>query len=273
MIIQRLAVAPVALLLAAVCAFAQYEKPKGMRGAQPAPPLAAMKLIIGVNDIVGGVAEPGWPIIVSAVLMAGEGLAKLDLPAALRVRVRDENQTETALALEAIPRPPDATPEAPRYWIAPETETRKLPPGRYDITLAPADAMGAGVRIESADLRVLTPEAQRASQAGLLRIQRSLLSQRLEEALAEAERMTAADGKDRRAWVARGDILMMQDKPDEALEAYEKALELAEAAEEHEPLALMERRKAAFFRALEKRGVDLSSRPVKKRLQMRQRPS
>jgi predicted RNA polymerase sigma factor len=56
------------------------------------------------------------------------------------------------------------------------------------------------------------------------------------------------------AWIAKGDILMLKDNPDEALAAYDRALELHRKAG-NEPLAIQVRRRQAFTRILEKRGV------------------
>ena len=70
----------------------------------------------------------------------------------------------------------------------------------------------------------------------------------------EAERLTGEDSQNVDAWIAMGDLLLAQDLPDEALKAYDQALAIFEKLEQ-ESLALEERRRAAFFRSLEKRGV------------------
>jgi tetratricopeptide (TPR) repeat protein len=145
---------------------------------------------------------------------------------------------------------PAGSDEAQLFWIATESATKDLAPGRYHVSFEPVE----GLRIESGDLIVEETNPEHASWLGLLNIQRSLLLGKDDEALAEADRLTVSDPGNADAWIAKGDILMGKDLPDEALKAYDKALELQEK-EDSEPLFLEERRRAAFFRSLEKRGV------------------
>jgi predicted Zn-dependent protease len=88
----------------------------------------------------------------------------------------------------------------------------------------------------------------------LLKIQKSLLLGKDDEALAQTDQLTTSDPANADAWIAKGDILMGKDLPDEALNAYEKALDLVKETD-NEPLFIEERHRAAFFRSLEKRGV------------------
>lgn len=239
----------------------QDEKPQGMRGAKPIE-RPASALVVGVNDVVGGVAQPGWPLIVSATLVAADD-KQVPVPPDLRLKVTSEGGQELALPFTVVPRPQDADAEQPQphYWIASEDATRALAPGRYNITLV-FDGERKDLRIESADLRVVAPDPERPADPGLLRIQRGLLNDKPDEALAEADRMIGANENDQGAWIARGDILMMQDKPDEALAAYDKALELAEAAEDKHPLAIQQRRRDAFLRTLERGDETTATRPA-----------
>jgi hypothetical protein len=208
------------LLLSASLTFGATDAPVMMRGAKLAKPKDP-DLVIGVNAVAGSVAQPGWPIIVSA---------NKTVPASLNIKVTDEQNKEVAVAFERVN----------DFWIAGENT---LKPGRYHITLVPAGDM----RIESGDLLVGPSDADLL---GLLKIQRALLTGKDDEALAEAERHPeSAD-----AWIAKGSILLGKDLPDEALAAYDEALKLRNP-KAGENLALMARRRDAFFRSLEKRGV------------------
>lgn len=251
-----------AVLLLAVVGYGQDKRPAPMRGAaKPAEPLPAAALVIGVNETVGSVAEPGWPIIVSAALVAEEDGAKVTVPAGLRLIMTDESNKEVALRFDPIPRPADADAAQAYYWLAAEAATKGLAPGRYNVTLAPAEGELKGLRIESGDVRVVTTDPARGGDLGSLKIQRSLLLDKQDEALAEADRLIAADATNSGAWIAKGDMLMMRDKPDEALAAYDSALKLVEKTDK-EPLFIMERRRAAFFGSLEKRKVLPATKPA-----------
>lgn len=186
-------------------------------------------LIVGVNAVTGGIAEPGWPIIVSAAFGDGKDAP---LPADLKVKVTDDKGKEVAVTFERVK----------DYWIAGENA---LHPGRYDVTLTPA----GDLKSKAGSLNVEPADDSRAEMLGLLRIQRALLAGKTDEALAETERHP----KSMDAWIAKGDILLAKDLPDEALAAYDKALTLQDP--DDELLALHKRRQAAFLRSLEKRGV------------------
>jgi hypothetical protein len=216
------------ILFLALPAFAAKPE-KTMLGAKLAdakPP--AMTIVVGANAVAGGVAAPGWPIIVSAATDDDK-----PVPAGLNIKMTDDKDKEVAVTFEPVK----------NHWIAGEAATTSLKPGRYHITLVPAGDM----QIESADLRV---EAGDDDSLGLLKIQRALLTGHDDEALAETERHP----KSADAWIAKGDILMAKDSPDEALKAYDKAFEMY-GPKAGENLPLQERRRAAFFRSLEKRGV------------------
>lgn len=254
-------IAALFLLPMAVCAFAQDEKPRGMRGAEPPAPRPPAVLIIGANDVVGGVVEPGWPIVVSATLVVDEG-AEAAVPPELRLKMTDADTTQVALPFEAVPRPAEATAEDAFYWVVAEEATRALAPGRYNITIELPEAQRQLLRVASADLRVVLPDADRARSPGPLRIQRAMLSGKPEEALAEVESLIAADAKNTSAWVAKGDLLMAQNKPHEALAAYDVAMKLTRDAEEEPSIFLLERRRAAFMAAIEKGETGPATKPA-----------
>ena len=217
------------MLFVAPLAFGETPSPTMMRGAklsQPTPP--SMTIIVGANSVTGGVAAPGWPIIVSAAMLDDH-----PVPANLKVRMTDGNGQEVVISFERVK----------DYWIAGESVTKALQPGQYHISLVPA----GDLRIESGDLLVGPADADALA---LLKIQAALLTGKDDEALAEAGRHP--ENVD--AWIAKGDILLDQDLPDEALAAYDQALKLRDP-EAGEDLPLMKRRRDAFFRSLEKRGV------------------
>lgn len=237
-------------LFAVSPAFGQDKQPEMMRGAKLSdlkPPAAT--LVIGANEIVGSIAEPGWPIIISAALMTEEGVTATP-PANLKLKVSNEKGIEVPLAFAAVPQSAQSGEEPKFYWLAPESATQGLTPGRYNITFEPVE----GFAIESGDLKVVPADKEHDAELGSLKIQRSLLLGQDDEALAEADKLTISDAENSNAWIAKGDILMGKDLPDEALVAYDKALEIEEKTDS-EPLFILERRRAAFFRSLEKRGV------------------
>lgn len=221
------------LLLIPVAVVAEPPKKADMmRGAklgEVKPP--AMTIVVGANEVAGSIAAPGWPIIVSAA--TGDDKP---IPANLNVKMTDDKDKEVTLAFERVK----------DFWIAAESATKTLKPGRYHITLVPA----GDLKVESGDLRIEPAGDSRADTLGLLKIQRALVLGKDDDALAEAERHP----QNMNAWIAKGDILMGKDLPDEALAAYDKALKLRKPSD-GENLALMERRRTAFFRSLEKRGV------------------
>lgn len=241
-------------LVSAFASYSQDKKPQMMRGSKLAEPKPLIStLVVGANETVDGIAEPGWPIIVSAALLPEEGEAVAP-PANLKVKMTDEKDKEVTVTFEPVPRPAKSDDGETFYWLASETSTKDLTPGRYHITLIPDKGELKGLRVESGDLRVVEADPTRSGSLDLLKIQRSLLLGKEDDALAEAERLTTADAENADAWIAKGDILMAKDLPDEALKAYDSALKLHKPTDS-EPLFILERRRAAFFRSLEKRGV------------------
>ena len=235
-------------LVIASPSFGQDKQPEMMRGTKLNEPKASIPtIIVGVNEIIGSVAEPGWPVIVSAAMLS-EDESAAEFPSNLKLKVTDESDKEVPLAFEAVPQPNGKRNQL--FWIASESATQGLTSGRYHVTFEPVQ----GIAIESGDFQVVVANPEHSASLGLLKIQKSLLLGKDDEALAEADRQVTSDAQNTDAWVAKGDILMGKDLPDEALKVYEKALEIAEK-DDWEPLFIQERHRAAFFRSLEKRGV------------------
>ena len=249
-----------AVFLSAALACGQEKKPEPMRGidrGQPQPERPT--LLIGVNDAVGALAEPGWPLIVSATRVPDGKTPPTPLPANLRLKVTDERGAEVTVPLTAVPN--DAGPTAKSIsWLAGETATAQLAAGLYRVSAVAGQDGLAGWRIESGEFRVVPQNPERIGLPGHLRIRRSILLGKKDEALAEANRLTAAHAGDKAAWIAKGDLLMLQDKPDEALIAYDRALDLHKPAD-REPLTLLARRRNASLRSLENRGIIVPSTP------------
>lgn len=248
-------------LIAVSALSVQAAEPEMMRGAKMrdrTPPAAT--LVVGANEQVGSIAEPGWPLIISA-LFQSEITPAPALPSGLRVSISDEQNREVAgIAFQPVPRPAGVTGEQSLYWLAPESATRALAPGLYRIRIAPGDGQATGFKFESAVVRVVTANGERRNLLSVLLIRRLLLLGRNDDALAEADRAIAADANDQTAWITKGDIFMQKDMPDEALEAYDQALSLHKKAD-GEPITITTRRRAAFFRSLEKRGVSTPPTP------------
>jgi hypothetical protein len=250
-----------ALLLPVSPVFGQQQKLEPMRGARRGERmLSAATLVVGANDLAGGKAEPGWPIVISASLLP-EGGPPARVPPNLVVKLTGEGGKKVELAFDPLSRPAGDGAVETLFWLASEAATKALVPGRYRVTLVPDKGELEGLRVESGGLRVVGAGHDRSGALGLLRIQRALLLGNLDDALAEATRLAAADEKNTDAWIARGDILMMLERPDEALAAYDKAL-AAFDSKAGEALPLLQRRRAAFFRSLEKREV-IQPMPVK----------
>ncbi len=224
-------------------AFALDKKIEMMRGArlnEEKPP--AVSIIVGANESIGSIAQAGWPIIIAATSISdGESRA---LPANLNVIVTDDKDQRVTVAFDPVPAGSD---EAQLFWIA---ATQTLSPGRYHVSVEPS----AGFAIESGYLTIVEANSEHDKLLRLLKIEQLLLFKKDDEALAECDRQIAADPENSNVWIAKGDILMMRDLPDEAADAYEKALAL-EMANDSEPLFIQRRHKDAFFRSLEKRGV------------------
>jgi hypothetical protein len=240
-------------LVLSAAAFGAVKEPEPMRGVKRGEPRPAVAvLLVGVNDIAGSIAEPGWPLIVTATRNPDDKQATTPIPPDLAVRLTDERGTSVTMTFEPAPIP--AGNETTRAWLAAESATARLAPGRYHVSLAPVQGELSGWRIESGDLQFLTPNPERRGLLGHLKIQRLVLLGKVDDALAEADRMIAANASDQAAWIAKGDLLVVKDQPDEALQAYDRALSL-HAKTEREPIAIQARRRAAFMRSLEMRGV------------------
>lgn len=251
---MKLCCIPLLLWLVAACGlFGQGANPGPLRGGRPtqAKPLAT--LIVGVNEPVGSIAEPGWPLIVSA-LVESETNPAPSPPMGSNVTITDDKNRSVSISFQAVPRPANVTGEQSFYWLAPETATRSLAPGLYRVRVVPPAGQAVGWKFESGNLRIVPASSDRRNLLSVLTVRRLLLQDREDDALAETDRAIAADARDQAAWIAKGDIFMLKDMPDEALAAYDGALNLHKKTD-GEPLAIMTRRRAAFQRGLEKRGV------------------
>jgi hypothetical protein len=229
--------------------FAEVKESDMMRGArldEVTPPKAS--IIVGANESVGSIVEPGWPVIVGMIVLSEER-PEPALPSNLVPIVTDNDDQTVTIAFAPVPAPAGSDPSQ-MFWIAAESATQALAPGRYRVSVMPV----AGFASESGHFTVVEPKPENAGMLGFLKIQRAILSRQDDEALAECDRQIAADPENPNVWIAKGDILMARDLPDEAADAYEKALAL-EMANNSEPLFIQNRLKDAFFRSLEKRGV------------------
>jgi len=248
-----------AVLAVAGLACGQMADRAPMRGVKrgDAPP-SRPTLIVGINAVIGTVAEPGWPLIISATPAAGQPAPTL--PADLAVRITSENGGTVALTFEALAAPATPPAEPGRTWVAGESATGELAPGRYLVTIVSGASAPAGWNVESGEIRILAPAPERRSRLSLLKIHLALLRGREDDALAEADRAIAANPRDAAAWVAKSDVLMRKDDPDSAVEALDRALDL-HRGDKVQPFPILRRRHAAQLRALEKRGVVAPASP------------
>lgn len=229
------------MLLVPSFALAKADKSQMMKGAklsQTQPELPTV--VIGGNTVVGNIARPGWPIIISAAMDSDADPAP-EVPSNLNVKLVDQNGDDVPVTFEPVQRPDNTQ----RFWIAFETATGNLTPGQYTITLE----IVQGLEVVPGDLEVQA-DSDGSSSLDLLKIQQLLLTGKYDEALAQADGMTAKDPGNLDAWIAKGDMLMAQDLPDQASDAYEKAFELGRPS-----IYLQERMSRALRRSLEKRGV------------------
>ena len=157
--------------------------------------------------------------------------------------------------------PPASASAGGLYWLVPESATRGLTPGRFRVSSATDPSDLAGWRIEIGEFRVLAPSTERSGLLGHLKLQRFVLQGKDDAALAEADRILAANPKDVHAWIAKGDIQMLKGNPDDALQAYDQALGFHQQSD-GEALMITARRRNAFQRALEKRGVIPAKTPA-----------
>ena len=240
---------PVSFVTLALAASGQDPKPSTMRGVNRSAPPPSATLVVGINASVGTIAEPGWPLIVTAT--SNNPPPVPPLPSDLRLKMTNEAGVPVALNFEPITPPPSPTAEPARYWIAAESETSRLAPGRYRIAL---ESGTSGWRLETGEIQVLPANRERAGVLPLLKIQRFLLQGRDDDALAEADRELSANANNPQAWIAKGDILMKKDDPDNALAAYTRAQNLYRQGGS-DSFPILRRQKAAHTRSLEKRGV------------------
>jgi hypothetical protein len=244
------ATALVALLTAAV-SFGQTKQVDTMRGVnrgQAKPPAAI--LMVGINESVGSIAEPGWPLVVSVTKAADDVSTQATLPSNLQLKVTSENGATVSMAFTPVPLPATNTTAATLFWLAAESATTSLPAGRYSVSVAPL----TGWQMESGNFQIVPRAPANTRLLRFLKLHRSVLSGQTDNALAEADQLIAASDHDKEAWIAKGDIFMLKDQPDEALQAFDRALSLHKKTD-REPIAIMTRRRAAFMRSLEKRGV------------------
>jgi tetratricopeptide (TPR) repeat protein len=226
--------------------FAQDKKPERMKGVQLSEPQKKMPtIVIGANELAEHIVERGWPLIISIAVLS-EDQEPLDVPNNLKLILRNEKDEAVAVKFDPVSTDNKET----RFWIVAEEETKTLTPGNYMVTLEPVE----GMTIQPAELEVVLPNPEHEEAFNNLNIQKLLLRGQTDDALAEADRQIAKNGENINALLAKGDILMDQDLPDEAIKVYTKALALAEK-EDTEPLFIIERHRAALFRSLEKRGV------------------
>jgi tetratricopeptide (TPR) repeat protein len=140
-----------------------------------------------------------------------------------------------------------------RYWLATETATATLTPRQYRVTLATPSGTLPGWRIETGEFQIVARNPERSRLLAYLEIERSNVLGNHDGALAEANRLIAANDKDQQAWIVKGDILLLKDDPNAAMQAFDRALGLHKKTE-REPIAIQARRREAFQRSLEKRG-------------------
>jgi len=210
--------------------------------------VVAASLVVGANEMVGGVTEPGWPIVVSALFMPDTTTAAA--PKSLTVRLTDAGGRAVSVVFEATAPRSDPTGWVRWSWHASEAATRGLVPGRYSATVevSPPDTT---LWISPGTLRVVAAGKGRRGARGQLVIERALLMGHAEDALSEANRLVAENPEDEAAWVARGDLYFAKDMPDSAESSYNRALTLPRSGE---GIELWQRKRDAFLRLLEKRG-------------------
>ncbi len=229
------------LLIPSLSLGGKIDESQMMKGARLSVEPALPTVIVGANTVIGNVAQPGWPLIISAAMDSEEDPSP-EVPGDLTVKLIDQNGQNVAANFESVTREDNSQ----RFWIASETN---LAPGQYTVTFEPKD----GLSIESGEFEVES-NPDNAPSLGLLKIQVSLLTGKNDAAMKEADQLITNNPEDLNAWIAKGDMLMFQDLPDEARGAYVTATEL-QAKTGYESVYLEERMRRAFFRSLEKRGV------------------
>ena len=231
---------------------AKRETMRGVNRGQSQPPAAT--LVIGVNAAIGNISEPGWPLIASAAWLPDERSTPPTLPPNLQLKVTNEAGTVIPIPFEPVPLSAAASGDPHRYWLAPESATARLVPGRYRVTAVSSTGVIPGWKIDAVDFQVLAPNPERKAALSLVKMHRAVLLERPDEALAEAERGLTVNAREIQLWIAKGDLLMKKDDADSALDAYDRALSLQRKLG-RASFPLQQRRKDAHVRALEKRGV------------------
>jgi hypothetical protein len=231
---------------------AKREPMQGVKRGSPQPTLAT--LVIGANAAVGNVSEPAWPLIIAATFDSDGQSTAPALPSNLMVKMTNEAGTAIEIPFQPVPPPTAAAQEPQRYWLALESATVSLTPGRHRVTVVSATGATPGWRIAPAEFQVLAPDPRRNGALSLLKMHRAMLLERPDDALAEADRALATHPRDIPLWIAKGDILLKKDDADAALEAYDRALALQRKAG-RASYPLLQRRREAHLRALEKRDV------------------
>ena len=248
--------APVALLLAC----ASVADAEG-RGSYHAPVTPAV--VVGANEVAGGTLQPGWLLVVSALLVPGSDTTGAPVIAPrpeFSVRLVDVRGAAVQIAFAPLGAPGEIEESTQWFWLASESATQALTPGRYRIEADTSGFRARGLHAAGAVLVVEPAGSANDPRARRLRTEAALLAGRVDDALAETDRWTAADTADAAAWSAKGDIFMELDRAGDALVAYQRAGVIVRQAEAGEPLDLARRTRAAMRRMLEQRGV-LESAP------------
>ena len=63
--------------------------------------MAAASVFVGANELAEGVAEPGWPILISALFEAGTDSSRAVPPKELTVRLLDSSGRVVPMLLQA----------------------------------------------------------------------------------------------------------------------------------------------------------------------------
>jgi hypothetical protein len=215
---------------------------------------------VGANDATDGSMCPGWPLIVSATVVAPDGSSSLPSAGFTPKVVSLSSGQEVPLALEAVPAPVGDNPATNLYWIAKPEATGGLVKGSYRITLTGQK----GIDVAPYVINVQAPSDDSAAVLGLLKIEQLLITDKAGEALIVADQLIAANPINIGALTAKGDILLSQGKADEAMKTYAEALgyvslkpATADATkndtdenEMDEPLGLLQRLRDAINRVL-----------------------
>jgi hypothetical protein len=206
-----------ALPLALACIPIATHADRAPRTPRPAPPT----IIVGANECVESATQAGWPLIVTALLVPGTdstGARIVPATPTLVVRLLDARGTSVPLALAAIPPVAEEGGDTQWCWLAGEGDTRTLASGTYTITADPG-AVTVVLRVVTGTLVVGAAGSPDDRRRKILRAQSALAAGHDDEAVAEADRMIAADSTDVSAWHLRVDLLMRAGRSGDALTA------------------------------------------------------